>query len=236
MLFYLSLFNLKKFSFTDKLKKKKKKDKERDKEKSRDKDRRKDEKHLKSGDKKDGSFSSDRKDSSHNSRKDSSMPVNRHNSLSSEGSQKDGDATVEDNPENSRDSLGSGSGVDKNNFRGKECDEDDRTKRKPKTVRVFTNKFRSVFEDDDPLPPIKKKTPDELKASIPIVKRNRLVVLSLDCEHTKVLVENEADTRHHVLLFCGCDLPPSPPLKSDVVVVGERDNYSATFINFHKNI
>ncbi|PVD22536.1 hypothetical protein C0Q70_18350 [Pomacea canaliculata] len=157
---------------SDKLKKKKKKDKERDKEKSRDKDRRKDEKHLKSGDKKDGSFSSDRKDSSHNSRKDSSMPVNRHNSLSSEGSQKDGDATVEDNPENSRDSLGSGSGVDKNNFRGKECDEDDRTKRKPKTVRVFTNKFRSVFEDDDPLPPIKKKTPDELKASIPIVKRN----------------------------------------------------------------
>lgn len=179
----------------DKSKKKKKKDKEREKDRekdsSHDKDRhRKDDKHSRSSDKKDhhSSHHSNKKDGVRRDSKESRDSRDSRDSnssdkklLSSSGLsdgvvQKDnGERSAHDIPDQIQERLSGDSAGDevKSNSPSKEEEEEEKTRRKPKTARVFTNKFRSVFdEDDDPLPPIKKKTPEELKGGLPLPKRS----------------------------------------------------------------
>ena len=74
----------------------------------------------------------------------------------------------EDNSESAESRLGGGKSPPQSKSGSK-----DEEKRK-RTARVFQKKFRSVFDEDEkPLPVIKKRTPEELKAGISIQKKNR---------------------------------------------------------------
>ncbi|KAK7095293.1 serine/threonine-protein phosphatase 1 regulatory subunit 10-like isoform X2 [Littorina saxatilis] len=172
-------------SESDKLKRKRKKDKERekDKDKEKDRDKEKDKERDKDKDKEKDKErhrhrSSDKKDSSKShssSKKDSSSSDKKHSSISTDSVHKDRNSTEskDDNSENAEARLtGDKSPSQLNsNSPGKEEEEEEKTRRKT-TVRVFTKKFRSVFDEDEPLPAIKKKTPEELKATISIPKKS----------------------------------------------------------------
>ena len=158
----------------------KEKDKDREKDKDKDKEKDKDRHRHKSAEKKDTSHHNSKSHPHHSLKKDSSSNDKKtlgnvsdtvHRERNSSDSKEDSSESAEARlaPDQPSKNLS----LSKTNNSGKE-EEEEKTRRKPKTARVFTNKFRSVFDEDDPLPPIKKKKPaDDLKPPLPLTKRNR---------------------------------------------------------------